>query len=308
MNTQRAEGESAIKFFFKNVAAASTAACIAEIATIPVDTAKVRLQVQGKSATPGVAPKYSGFLGTMKTIAAEEGPFALYNGLSAGLQRQIVFAGLRIGLYVPVRTAIAGELKPGEAPSLRTKILAAMCTGTIGISVANPTDVVKVKMQTQARSSDPTMKKYKGSIDCYRQVYAADGLAGLWVGIIPNILRNSVINAAEIASYDQYKEMWLKYTSIPDKLGLHFICAAMAGFTAAVFGSPFDVVKTRMMSAQVPYKGVVDCVGKTLVNEGPLAFYKGFSANAMRIVSWNIVMFISLEQIKKVLFPPLKKE
>lgn len=58
----------------------------------------------------------------------------------------------------------------------------------------------------------------------------------------------------------------------------------------------------------MPYKGVADCVTKTLMQEGPLAFYKGFSANAMRIVSWNIVMFISLEQIKKVLFPPLKKE
>lgn len=85
MNVQRAEGESAVKFFLKNVGAAATAACIAEIATIPVDTAKVRLQVQGKSTTPGVAPKYNGFLGTMKTIAGEEGPRALYNGLSAGL-------------------------------------------------------------------------------------------------------------------------------------------------------------------------------------------------------------------------------
>lgn len=308
MNVQRAEGESAIKFFLKNVGAAATAACIAEIATIPVDTAKVRLQVQGKSTTPGVAPKYNGFLGTMKTIAGEEGPRALYNGLSAGLQRQIVFAGLRIGLYVPVRTAIAGELKPGETPSLRTKILAAMCTGTIGISVANPTDVVKVKMQSQARSNDPAMKKYKSSIDCYSKIYAEAGLAGLWVGIIPNILRNSVINAAEIASYDQYKEMWLKYTSIPDKLALHFICASMAGFTAACFGSPFDVVKTRMMSAAVPYKGVADCVTKTLMEGGPLAFYKGFSANVMRICSWNIVMFMSYEQIKGVVFPAPKKE
>jgi solute carrier family 25 (mitochondrial uncoupling protein), member 8/9 len=62
-------------------------------------------------------------------IAGEEGITALYNGLTAGLQRQVVFAGLRIGLYVPVRTLIAGELKPGENPSLATKILAAMATG-----------------------------------------------------------------------------------------------------------------------------------------------------------------------------------
>ena len=82
----------------------------------------------------------------MKTIAREEGVTSLYNGLSAGIQRQCVFAGLRIGLYVPVRNAIAGELKPGENPTLRTKILAGLCTGAIGISVANPTDVVKIRL------------------------------------------------------------------------------------------------------------------------------------------------------------------
>ena len=90
--------------------------------------------------------KYNGFIGTAKTIANDEGVMALYNGLNAGLQRQIVFAGLRIGLYVPVRTLIAGELKPGENPSLGTKILAAMATGTIGIAFANPTDLVKVRL------------------------------------------------------------------------------------------------------------------------------------------------------------------
>ena len=39
-------------------------------------------------------------------------------------------------------------------------------------------------------------------VDCYKKTVAADGIAGLWIGIIPNIMRNSVINAAEIASYD----------------------------------------------------------------------------------------------------------
>ena len=83
----------------------------------------------------------------MTTIAKEEGVFSLWNGLSAGFQRQIVFAGLRIGLYVPIRNMIAGDLKPGENPTLLTKILAAMISGTIGISVANPTDVVKIRLQ-----------------------------------------------------------------------------------------------------------------------------------------------------------------
>lgn len=36
--------------------------------------------------------------------------------------------------------------------------------------------------------------------------------------------------------------------------------------------------------------------------EGPLAFYKGFQANAGRIVSWNIVMFVSLGIIRKQVY------
>ncbi len=49
----------------------------------------------------------------MKTIAAEEGPKNLFSGLSPGLQRQFVFAGLRIGLYLPVRDIICGPMAPG---------------------------------------------------------------------------------------------------------------------------------------------------------------------------------------------------
>lgn len=116
-------------------------------------------------------------------------------------------------------------------------------------------------------------------------------------------MRNSVINAAELATYDQYKQMFLQYTSLPDNMGLHFICAFMAGFSATCVGSPFDVVKTRMMNAAVPYKGFLDCVFKTMKHEGPLAFYNGFTANFMRIGTWNIAMFITLEQVKKAMFP-----
>ena len=34
--------------------------------------------------------------------------------------------------------------------------------------------------------------------------------------------------------------------------------------------------------------------------EGPMAFYKGFIPNFGRIGSWNVAMFLSFEQIKKL--------
>lgn len=80
-----------------------------------------------------------------------------------------------------------------------------------------------------------------------------------------------------------------------DGIPLHMVCGFMAGFTATCFGSPFDVVKTRMMSKQIVYSGIGDCVAKTFKDGGPLAFYKGFSANFMRIGCYNIVCFIVLE-------------
>lgn len=63
-------------------------------------------------------PKYRGLFGTLKTVAGEEGTLALWNGLGPGLQRQLIFSGLRIGLYEPVKNLICGPLPEGQNPLL----------------------------------------------------------------------------------------------------------------------------------------------------------------------------------------------
>jgi len=83
MNTNRLPGESDTMFFIRNVAMGSFSASVAETCTIPIDTAKVRLQLQ--TTKPGETPRYSGFLGTLSKVAAEEGPLALFNGLVPGI-------------------------------------------------------------------------------------------------------------------------------------------------------------------------------------------------------------------------------
>lgn len=71
-----------------------------QLCTLPLDTAKVRLQLQ-KRAGSGEG-KYRGLLGTVATIAKEEGLLALWKGIIPGLHRQCIYGGLRIGLYEPV--------------------------------------------------------------------------------------------------------------------------------------------------------------------------------------------------------------
>jgi len=118
------------------------AGSIAEIATIPLDTAKVRLQIQGSQLKPGEVAKYKGLLNCVAKVAREEGVSFLYKGLGAGLQRQMVFASLRIGLYDSVRDFYCGKDFQGEPP-ITKKILAGLTTGAIGITIANPTVQLK---------------------------------------------------------------------------------------------------------------------------------------------------------------------
>jgi len=298
--------ESGLQQFVTNALSAGTAASIAETCTISIDTAKVRLQIQGQ--TPNVAKPYTSMSNCLQRIAAEEGVAALFKGLVPGISRQMVFASLRLGMYEPIRNFYYTKLEGGGDSSksgLSTKILAGLTTGALAMCVAQPTDLVKIRLQAQGRLPAGQKPLYSGMVDCVRKTIAADGIAGLWRGLGPNVCRNSVINAAELATYDQIKQLLLG-VGLSDSPSTHCVSAFSAGFAATCIGSPFDVVKTRVMQGAVDangkklYSGMVDCFVKMFKSEGPMSFYGGFVPNYMRIGTWNVIMFLSYEQIKKL--------
>ncbi|XP_021891753.1 mitochondrial uncoupling protein 2 [Carica papaya] len=285
--------------FIETFLCSAFAACFAEFCTIPLDTAKVRLQLQRKATTVDGSspPKYRGLLGTVATIAREEGLLALWKGIIAGLHRQCIYGGLRIGLYEPVKAFLVGGDLVRDIP-LYQKILAALLTGAIAIAVANPTDLVKVRLQAEGKLPAGLPRRYAGALDAYLTIVRQEGLAALWTGLGPNIARNAIINAAELASYDQVKQTILQIPGFTDNVLTHLLAGLGAGLFAVCIGSPIDVVKSRMMGDSA-YKSTIDCFIKTLKNEGFSAFYKGFLPNFSRLGTWNVIMFLTLEQAKK---------
>jgi len=112
------------------------AASIAEIVTLPIDTAKVRLQLLRKTSgvvVPG-APGGGvnlGMVGMMRKIVLDEGVLGLYKGVWPAIQRQLVFASLRVGIYKEISDRLR---EPNQAVTLERKILAGLLSGAIGIS------------------------------------------------------------------------------------------------------------------------------------------------------------------------------
>ena len=86
----------------------------------------------------------------MVNVARYEGHRALYCGLVPGLQRQMVMSGLRLGLYERVREGYR-DLMGVEAGlgwgMLAARVMAGLTTGSLAICVAQPMDVVKIRMQ-----------------------------------------------------------------------------------------------------------------------------------------------------------------
>ena len=54
-----------------------------------------------------------------------------------------------------------------------------------------------------------------------------------------------------------------------------------------------------MNSPSGRYRGALHCAVSTARREGPMAFYKGFNASFTRLVAWNVVLWVTYEQLKK---------
>ncbi|NWW96454.1 UCP3 protein, partial [Rhynochetos jubatus] len=245
-------------------------------------------QIQGEVRIPrstGTA-EYRGVLGTLSTMVRTEGPRSLYSGLAAGLQRQMSFASIRIGLYDSVKQLYTP--KGAESTGLAARVLAGCTTGAVAVACAQPTDVVKQGWGTHPGCSEGGCATIP------------DATPPRHAGTLPNIARNAIVNCGELVTYDLIKDTLLRAQLMSDNIPCHFVAAFGAGFCATVVASPVDVVKTRYMNAGPgQYRNALSCLLALLMQDGLTGFYKGFVPSFLRLGSWNVVMFISYEQLQR---------
>lgn len=310
------------------------ASVIAGCTTHPLDLIKVRMQLQGESTlsaaatattttlrpalafhpsagahtitlpSPPPPPPRVGPIGVGVKIVQQEGVAALFSGVSATVLRQTLYSTTRMGLYDILKTKWS-DPNSGNM-TLSRKITAGLIAGGIGAAVGNPADVAMVRMQADGRLPAAQRRNYKSVIEAIQRMCKDEGITSLWRGSSLTVNRAMLVTASQLASYDQIKESILEKGMMKDGLLTHVTASFSAGFVAAVVSNPVDVIKTRVMNMKVqpgeaaPYSGALDCALKTVKAEGPMALYKGFIPTISRQGPFTVVLFVTLEQVRKL--------
>lgn len=245
------------------------ASIVAGCSTHPLDLIKVRMQLQGEALSPAVS--------SLRPAVALQGASGLatihHHQPSLPLPRRP--GPIAVGAQILRAEGPAGLFSGVSATVLRQTLYS---TTRMGLY-----DMLKKRWSASGDG---------GSLPLHRKIAA---------GLIAGGIGAAVGNPADVAMVRMQAD-----GRLPPAERRNYRSFA-AGLVAAVASNPVDVVKTRVMNMKVekgaapPYAGALDCALKTVKAEGPMALYKGFVPTVSRQGPFTVVLFVTLEQVRKML-------
>jgi len=195
------------------------------------------------------------------------------------------------------------------------KIAAGLTSGALGSAFANPTDLVKIRLQAEAgkivdgvyvsglfRGKPPT---YRNTFHALYHIYQYEGgIRALYKGVGATMIRASFLTAAQLASYDHSKYLLKAHNILQEGVALHIVASLIAGLCATTAAAPADLLKSRYMADGAGttrlYSSVLDCLVKTVRTEGPQALLRGWVPSYARLGPHFIIALPILEQSRRL--------
>mmetsp|Transcript_20816 Transcript_20816/g.30816 ORF Transcript_20816/g.30816 Transcript_20816/m.30816 type:complete len:307 (+) Transcript_20816:103-1023(+) len=238
-----------------------------------------------------------------KTMVKEHGYMSVYDGLSAGVLRQVFYATARFGLFETFRD-YAHEIR-GKTDFAARVVIGAV-TGGMAAYLSCPMEVAVVRMSNDSTLPVEERRNYKGVVDTATRIVKEEGVGAFWRGSAPFVTRAMMVGVFQVATLDQFKELYVdwfkqKKNSIPN-----VFCAAMtSGLLYSLATMPLEASKNRMASqkpdpktGKLPYTGTLQTLTKVMKQDGFLGFYKGFLPYYLRCGGHTVSMFIFVQLIR----------
>lgn len=258
----------------KGVLVGAASSSIAGVFTNPIDVVKTEMQVASTKLGP---------LGTLRSRVGRLGVVSLWWGVPAMFVRSLFYAGIRLGTYEPIKHTLATP----DRPSVWSKVLAGVLSGSLGAAVANPVEVIKTRLQAGHFSSTAV---------AFVTVARHEGAAAFGAGLLPHVLRGAAVTASQIGCYDEVKQQLKRSTLLREGLPLRFAAAMVAGVVTTTVSSPFDVLKSRAMTTG---RSVPAVAAELLAESGPKGFFKGWTPQYLRLGPHTVIVFVVYDELRR---------
>ena len=180
-----------------------------------------------------------------------------------------------------------------------THLVAGGVGGTVGAIVTCPLEVVKTRLQSSA-SGFGSPGAATSVWRCLRQVWALEGLPGLFRGLGPNLVGVAPSRAIYFWAYSSCKASLNsgRLLGAPDTPAVHVAAAATAGIISSISTNPIWVVKTRLQLDRELRPTSLGSVVRQVYREGGLrAFYLGLTASFYG-TSETVAHFVVYEHLR----------
>lgn len=262
----------------------------------PLDMVKTRMQLssEGLAARPSVTS-------IIRNLFVNEGGIkAFYKGIGSALMRQMVYSGLRLGIFYTILDASKEKL--GRNLTATEKALTSLGSGGVSAFIATPFDLALVRFQADGVLPADQRRNYRSWANALGSIIKNEGFFKMWKGAFPTIVRAMSMNLGMLAPYEECKQRLRKY--LGDGYLTYISSSFVAGFLAAFLGLPFDNMKTKIQKmkpdrdGKLPYKGLLNCARKTLRNEGALRFWVGFPVFYVRVGIHAMITLLVTDALK----------
>ncbi|KAK4455998.1 mitochondrial carrier domain-containing protein [Podospora aff. communis PSN243] len=285
--------------------AGGIAACGAVTATHPFETVKIRMQLQGELQDKGHQPHhYRGPIHGVSVIVRNEGLRGVYRGLGCAYIYQVLLNGCRLGFYEPMRSNITGLVfKDANTQSLGVNMFCGAASGMLGAAAGSPFFLAKTRLQSFSPFLPVgTQHNYRNAWDGLKQIYRGEGVRGLYRGVGAAMIRTGFGSSVQLPTYFFAKRRLVRHLGMEEGPALHLASSTVSGFVVCVVMHPPDTIMSRLYNQNGNlYKGVFDCLAKTVKTEGFFAIYKGFLPHLARILPHTILTLSLAEQTNKLM-------
>mmetsp|Transcript_14955 Transcript_14955/g.41635 ORF Transcript_14955/g.41635 Transcript_14955/m.41635 type:complete len:316 (+) Transcript_14955:100-1047(+) len=274
-------------------ATAGLGGCMGWAVVHPFNTAAVRANLASAS----------GQTFSISAMLKKDGFKSLYDGLTAGLARQVFYATSRFGLFETFRDKLH-EYRGKTDFASRVGIGA--ITGGIAAYISCPMEVCVIRMSNDSSLPVKERRNYKSLPDTFSRILKEEGVNAFWRGSQPFVTRAMMVGVFQVATLDQFKDFYAKALDQKRNSISNVFCSAMtSGLIYSLITMPLEAAKNRIASqkadpktGRLRYTGTFQTVTKVASDSGFMALYNGFAPYYMRCGGHTVTMFIFVQMMR----------